>query len=128
VTITVPSDAHFVHVSSNVTLFSATAAANMTVWITETTCSAAIVEATRAFGKLETTTDVIDLMTQGVFSAAAGAHTYHYCLITGGSMDSGWIHIAATTEALNGTGGTSAPVEAASRSSNRSVDPAVAEG
>jgi len=105
VTITVPSEAHFVHVFANASFSGSSGAVAMYVFIAETNCTT-VNAATQEFDSLASASDQISVSTQGVFEAPTGSHTYHLCWLPSAAAGSFQVHMAAVAAALNGTGGT----------------------
>jgi hypothetical protein len=108
VTITVPSDANFVHVFADSSFAGSSGLVTMYEFIAENNCTT-VNAATQEFETLLSASDQISMATQGVFSATTGSHTYHLCWLPSASSASYQVHMTAVTEALNGTGGTTGP-------------------
>jgi collagen triple helix repeat protein len=108
VTITVPADAHFVHVFGNASFAGSSGLVTMYVFIAESNCTT-VNTATQEFDTLESASDQISVSTQGLFGASTGSHTYHLCWLPSASAASFQVHVSAVTEAFNGTGGTTVP-------------------
>jgi hypothetical protein len=83
-------------------------AVTMFVLLAEGDC--VIITDTEEFDELNAASNQIPVSVHGVFSASAGTRMYHLCWLASAGADSSRIHLTAVTEALNGRGGTSAPI------------------
>lgn len=103
-TVTVPQDAHFVHVTGMATLATPSGAGDGVVWVTaDSPCGTPILSAI-GYARLTSTADYATTSVQDVYAATAGEHVYRLCAQGPAGTDTFSTSLVATTEALNGAG------------------------